>query len=61
MSLKHRVKKLEQKNSIGDNPVTKIIVRYIDMEGKVSGTAIKKLIDGVWCEKVKVIKLEESK
>ena len=56
LKLKHRVKKLEQKNSIDDNLVTKIVVRYIDMEGKVSSTTIKKLIDGVWCEKV-----EESK
>ena len=49
MSLKHRVKKLEQKSSIGDNPITEIVIRYINMEGKVSGTTIKQLIDGVWC------------
>lgn len=56
MSLKYRVKKLEQKSSIGENPVTKIVVHYIDMEGKVSGTTIKKLIDGVWCKRTELTK-----
>jgi hypothetical protein len=59
MSLKHRLKKLEQKNSIHENPVTEIVVQYIDMDGKVSGTMVKKLIDGVWREKVNALKLEE--
>ena len=49
MSLKHRVKKLEQKSSIGDNPITKIVVQYIGMDGKVSGTVVKNLVYGVWC------------
>ena len=48
MSLKHRVKKLEQKSTSHDNPVTEIVVQFIDMDGSVSGTVVKKLIDGVW-------------
>ncbi len=52
MSLKNRVKKLEQKNSTQDNPVTKIVIRYIDKDGSVSGTRVSKLINGVWCKDV---------
>jgi len=56
MSLKHRVKKLEQKSSTDENPVEEIVVQYIDAKGKVSGTMAKKLIDGVWRKQTKAIK-----
>ncbi len=44
----NRVKKLEQKTSSMDNPVTRIVIKYIDMDGKVSSSRTKELIDGVW-------------
>ncbi len=52
----NRVKKLEQKTSSMDNPVTKIVVEYIDAEGKVSSSMTKELIEGVWCKEGKVVK-----
>ena len=48
MSRENRIKKLEQKTSSMDNPVTRIVVNYIDMDGKVSSSRTKELIDGVW-------------
>ncbi len=50
MSLKHRVNKLEQKKGIFDNTVTEIRVNYIGMDGTISSSTVRKLIDGVWCE-----------
>ncbi len=48
MSRENRIKKLEQKTSSMDNPVTRIVIKYIDMDGKVSSSRTKELIDGVW-------------
>ena len=44
----HRVKKLERKTMSQDNPITKIVVQYIDMDGSISGTTTRKLINGLW-------------
>ncbi len=52
----NRVKKLEQKTSSMDNPVTKIVVEYIDADGKVSSSMTKELVDGIWCEDGKAVK-----
>ena len=46
----HRIKKLERKTMNQDNLVTEIVVQYIHMDGSVSSSMIKKLINGVWCE-----------
>ena len=46
----NRVAKLEQRTGNKDNPVTKIIIEYIDVDGKVSSSRTKELVDGVWCE-----------
>ncbi len=46
----YRVKKLEQKFNIKENPVTEITVNYIEMDGSVSSSRVKKLINGVWSE-----------
>ncbi len=45
----HRVKKLEHRTMNQDNPITEIVVQYIDMDGSVSSSMVKKLINGVWC------------
>ena len=50
MSLKHRVNKLEQSKGSLDNPVTEIRVNYVGMDGTISSSTVKKLIDGVWCD-----------
>ncbi len=52
----NRVKKLEERTSSMDNPVTKIVVEYIDADGKVSSSMTKELVDGVWCEDGKAAK-----
>ncbi len=46
----HRVKKLEKKTMNQDNPITEIVVQYINMDGSVSSSMVKKLINGVLCE-----------
>ena len=43
-----RVKKLEKFINKGDNLITKIVVRYINVDGSVSSTMVKTLINGVW-------------
>ena len=52
----HRVKKLEKKTMKQDNPITKIVVQYIDMDGSVSSSMVKKLINGIWYEEIEVEK-----
>ena len=51
MSRENRIKKLEQKTSSMDNPVTRIVIEYIDMDGKASSSRTKELVNGVWIEK----------
>ena len=48
MSLKHRVNKLEQSKGSLDNPVTEIRVNYVGMDGTISSSTVKKLINGIW-------------
>ena len=50
----NRVKKLEQKFNIKENPVTEIVIHYINMDGSVSSSTVRKLINGVWCEEIEV-------
>ena len=50
MSLKHRVNKLEQSKGSLDNPVTEIRIDYVGMDGTISSSTVRKLIDGIWCK-----------
>ena len=43
-----RVKKLEKFIQMDDNPITKIVVRFINVDGSVSSTMVKTLINDVW-------------
>ncbi len=52
----NRVKKLEERTSSMDNPVTKIVVEFIAPDGKVSSSRTKELINGIWCEDGKAVK-----
>jgi len=47
-NLQNRIGKLEKKNSAGENPITEIIVQYINTDGSVDSTMVKKLVDGIW-------------
>ena len=47
MSLKHRVNKLEQSKGSLDDLVTETRIDYVGMDGTISSSTVRKLIDGM--------------